>query len=89
MADNDLSLLCLVDGESTSFPVDIKPTKTVGHLKKAIKFENPQTKIKVGQGNFGVIFPKSHVDFLDGIKSRINRSADHELQAQYPKKAKV
>lgn len=37
MTDNDLTLLCLVDGEATSFPVDIKPTKTVEHLKGAIK----------------------------------------------------
>ncbi|KAG0283022.1 hypothetical protein BGZ96_012608 [Linnemannia gamsii] len=47
MTDNDLNLSCLVDGESTPFSVDIKPTKTVDHLKKAIKLKNPETFIRV------------------------------------------
>ncbi|KAG0255300.1 hypothetical protein DFQ27_006325, partial [Actinomortierella ambigua] len=32
-----LTLFCLVDGETNSFPVDIEPSKTVAHLKKLIK----------------------------------------------------
>ncbi|KFH68113.1 hypothetical protein MVEG_06843 [Podila verticillata NRRL 6337] len=39
MTDNLLCLLCVVDGESTSFSVEIDRTKTVDHLKKAIKAE--------------------------------------------------
>ncbi|KAG0197016.1 hypothetical protein BGX28_009479, partial [Mortierella sp. GBA30] len=35
--DSHFILLCVVDGETTSFPVNIKPTRTVGHLKDAIK----------------------------------------------------
>ncbi|KAG0271769.1 hypothetical protein BGZ96_005631, partial [Linnemannia gamsii] len=37
MTDNRLNFLCLVNGESTSFPVEIEPTKTIGDLKDAIK----------------------------------------------------
>ncbi|KAF9899215.1 hypothetical protein EC991_009285 [Linnemannia zychae] len=37
MTDNRLNFLCLVDDESTSFPVEIEPTKTIGDLKDAIK----------------------------------------------------
>ncbi|KAF9910162.1 hypothetical protein BX616_010928 [Lobosporangium transversale] len=32
-----ISLLCIPNGESTAFPVDINPQKTISHLKKAIK----------------------------------------------------
>jgi hypothetical protein len=39
MTDNPLTLFCLVDGETTSFPVEIESTKTVGDLKKLIKTE--------------------------------------------------
>ncbi|KAG0274862.1 hypothetical protein BGZ96_004062, partial [Linnemannia gamsii] len=37
MADQRLNFLCLVDGESTSFPVGIESTKTIGDLKDEIK----------------------------------------------------
>ncbi|KAG0373362.1 hypothetical protein BGX24_011803 [Mortierella sp. AD032] len=37
MTDNYLYLLYLVDGEPTSFPVDIEPSKTIADLKDAIK----------------------------------------------------
>ncbi|KAF9083433.1 hypothetical protein BGX29_003150, partial [Mortierella sp. GBA35] len=37
MTDNHLNFLWLVNGESTSFPVEIDPTKTIGDLKDAIK----------------------------------------------------
>ncbi|KAF9344405.1 hypothetical protein BGX26_004416 [Mortierella sp. AD094] len=40
MTNNLLTLFCLVDGESTSFPVKIESTETIGGLKKAIKDEN-------------------------------------------------
>ncbi|KAF9427922.1 hypothetical protein BGZ76_002137, partial [Entomortierella beljakovae] len=33
----EITLFCIVDGESSKFLVDILPTKTVGHLKNAIK----------------------------------------------------
>ena len=39
MASNLLTLFCLVDGEATPFSVDIDTSKTVDHLKKAIKAE--------------------------------------------------
>ncbi|KAI1294265.1 hypothetical protein EDD11_008201, partial [Mortierella claussenii] len=39
MTDNQLTLFCLVDGESTPFPVEIEAAKTIGSLKKAIKDE--------------------------------------------------
>lgn len=37
MIDNLLILFCVVDGESTPFPVEIESAKTVGQLKDAIK----------------------------------------------------
>ena len=36
----DIILYCVVDGQSTPFPVEISSAKTVGHLKHAIKDEN-------------------------------------------------
>ncbi|KAI1299061.1 hypothetical protein EDD11_006559 [Mortierella claussenii] len=39
MTNNRLNLFCLVDGESTPFPIEIESTKTFGDLKKAIKAE--------------------------------------------------
>ncbi|KAF9949114.1 hypothetical protein BGZ65_007581 [Modicella reniformis] len=38
---NNLTIWCVVDGESTPFPVDIPAVRTVGHLKKEIKKEKP------------------------------------------------
>ncbi|KAG0039254.1 hypothetical protein BGZ89_007933, partial [Linnemannia elongata] len=37
MTDNLLTLFCLVDGDSVPFSVDIDASKTVDHLKDAIK----------------------------------------------------
>ncbi|KAF9984705.1 hypothetical protein BGZ65_012828 [Modicella reniformis] len=37
MTDNPLTLFCLAEGETTSFPVEVDPTKTVDHLKELIK----------------------------------------------------
>ncbi|KAF9275585.1 hypothetical protein BGZ74_003968, partial [Mortierella antarctica] len=37
MTDNHMNFFCLVDGESTPFPVEIESTKTIGDLKDAIK----------------------------------------------------
>ncbi|KAG0262774.1 hypothetical protein BGZ95_003963, partial [Linnemannia exigua] len=49
MADNPLTLFCLVDGESliSAFPVEIKSSKTIGDLKDLIKAKNPETFIGV------------------------------------------
>ena len=33
----NLNIFCVIEGETTSFPVEIESTKTVGHLKDAIK----------------------------------------------------
>ncbi|KAF9895479.1 hypothetical protein BX616_009612, partial [Lobosporangium transversale] len=35
----EITLFCIVDGDSTAFSVDILPNKTVDHLKKKIKEE--------------------------------------------------
>ncbi|KAF9900515.1 hypothetical protein EC991_007219 [Linnemannia zychae] len=40
MANNLLTLFCLVDGESTPFPVKIESTETIGSLKDEIKLKN-------------------------------------------------
>ncbi|KAF9328712.1 hypothetical protein BG006_008144 [Podila minutissima] len=40
MTDNNLTFFCVIDGESTPFPVEIEPTKTIGELKKTIKDDN-------------------------------------------------
>ena len=37
MTDNLFTLLCVVDGEATAFPVVVKPSNLVGELKDAIK----------------------------------------------------
>ena len=36
MADNFITLICITDGDSTPFSVDIDPSKTVDHLKVSI-----------------------------------------------------
>ncbi|KAF9144603.1 hypothetical protein BGX20_007018, partial [Mortierella sp. AD010] len=38
-----LHLFCVLEEESNEFPVEIESTKTVGHLKKLIKTDNPET----------------------------------------------
>ncbi|KAK3827159.1 MAG: hypothetical protein JOS17DRAFT_818104 [Linnemannia elongata] len=45
MPDIDLTVFCLIDGESTAraFFVEIDRTKTVAHLKKRMMTENPET----------------------------------------------
>ncbi|KAG0302827.1 hypothetical protein BGZ98_007201 [Dissophora globulifera] len=40
MTNNQWTLWCLLDGDSTTFPVEIESTKTIGALKKAIKDDN-------------------------------------------------
>ncbi|KAG0067058.1 hypothetical protein BGZ92_005192 [Podila epicladia] len=39
MTDNSMCLLCIVNGDATPFSVDIDESKTVDHLKKAIKLQ--------------------------------------------------
>ncbi|KAG0313251.1 hypothetical protein BGZ99_009011, partial [Dissophora globulifera] len=39
MTDNHITLLCIENGETTPFSIDIDPTKTVDHLKDAIKIK--------------------------------------------------
>ncbi|KAI8347077.1 hypothetical protein B0O80DRAFT_466017 [Mortierella sp. GBAus27b] len=39
IAMNNLRIFCILEGESTPFPVTIESDKTVGELKKAIKLE--------------------------------------------------
>ncbi|KAG9065460.1 hypothetical protein KI688_002787 [Linnemannia hyalina] len=43
MTDNLLTLFCLVNGDSVAFSVDIDASKTVDHLKDAIKTKIPDT----------------------------------------------
>ncbi|KAK5828980.1 hypothetical protein F5H01DRAFT_329294 [Linnemannia elongata] len=43
MADNLLTLFCLVDGDSVPFSVDINASKTVDRLKDANKTKIPNT----------------------------------------------
>ncbi|KAG0020763.1 hypothetical protein BGZ82_011511 [Podila clonocystis] len=43
MTDTHLNMFCLVDGESTPFPVEIESTKTIGDLKDLIKAKIPDT----------------------------------------------
>ncbi|KAF9397540.1 hypothetical protein BGX21_008749, partial [Mortierella sp. AD011] len=35
----EITLFCIIEGDSVAFPVDIPSQKTVGHLKKAIHKE--------------------------------------------------
>ncbi|KAG0253847.1 hypothetical protein BGZ95_006191, partial [Linnemannia exigua] len=67
MADDPLTLFCLVDGESLSsaFPVEIESSKTIGHLKKLIKTETPDKFIGVNVRDLAlwrVSIPISNVD---------------------------
>ncbi|KAF9161413.1 hypothetical protein BGX21_011008 [Mortierella sp. AD011] len=39
----EITLNCIVDGDSTSFPVDIVPEKSIGHLKDAIHAKKSKT----------------------------------------------
>ncbi|KAF9337986.1 hypothetical protein BGZ91_009113, partial [Linnemannia elongata] len=43
MTDNLLTLFCLADGDSVAFSVEIAASKTVDHLKHAIKIKIPDT----------------------------------------------
>ncbi|KAG0011910.1 hypothetical protein BGZ80_000336 [Entomortierella chlamydospora] len=39
----EITLNCIVDGDSTSFPVDVVPEKSIGHLKDAIHAKKSKT----------------------------------------------
>ncbi|KAF8949668.1 hypothetical protein BGZ46_005002, partial [Entomortierella lignicola] len=41
MTSEKVKLFCILDGDSTAFPVKIACDDTVGELKKAIKEEKP------------------------------------------------
>ena len=47
--NTSITLLCLVNGNTTAnaFPVDIDKDQLVGHFKKVIKAEKPQTLANV------------------------------------------
>ncbi|KAG9070381.1 hypothetical protein KI688_009718 [Linnemannia hyalina] len=47
-----------------------------------------QVTIRIDQRNFAKIFPKSHVDFLDGIKTPVKRPAVDKQEQDDPKKTK-
>jgi Crinkler effector protein N-terminal domain len=69
-AMSDLQLNCWVFGDETQnvFPVKVPKTETVGHLKKAIKEENP---------DFGEIAARSLV--LWKVSILANRSLKEEV----------
>ncbi|KAF9111603.1 hypothetical protein BGX30_007556, partial [Mortierella sp. GBA39] len=48
-----------------------------------------QVTIRIDQRNFAKIFPKSHVDFLDGIKTPVKRPAVDMQEQDDPKKKKI
>ncbi|KAF9115317.1 hypothetical protein BGX30_006319 [Mortierella sp. GBA39] len=48
-----------------------------------------QVTIRVEQCNFAKTFPKSHVDFLDGIKTLVKRPAVYKQEQDDPKKTKM
>ncbi|KAG0350789.1 hypothetical protein BGZ54_003640 [Gamsiella multidivaricata] len=59
------------------------PAKAVASLRPRPNFcpklnGLKQVVIKVDETNFSSIFPKSHIDFLDGIKSPLKRAPDDE-----------
>jgi hypothetical protein len=44
----EFAFWCLIDGEKRPFPIDIPANKSVGHLKKFIKNENPDDFANIG-----------------------------------------
>ncbi|KAG9063839.1 hypothetical protein KI688_003951 [Linnemannia hyalina] len=48
-----------------------------------------QVTIRIDQRNFAKVFPKSHVDFLDGIKTPVRRPAVDKQEQDDPKKTKI
>ena len=67
-----ITLLCLVKGNTTAsaFPVDINKDQLVGHLKKVIKAEQPQTFANVDAKDlklWKVTIPNDQDDFLSNL----------------------
>src|SRR6266496_2955011 len=67
-----ITLLCLVKGNTTAnaFPVDIEKDQLVGHLKKVIKAEQPQTFANVDAKDlklWNVTIPGDHDDQLRNL----------------------
>lgn len=95
MADNHLTLFCLVDGEATSraFSVDIDRTKSVDYLKKLVKLEKTPRFNDVAPDElilWRVSIPddnqvSARIDTLDG-KEKLNnpRTRLSELFPEHP-----
>ena len=67
-----ITLLCLVKGNTTAsaFPVDIEKDQLVGHLKKVIKAEQPQTFANVDAKDiklWKVTIPDDQDDLLSNL----------------------
>ena len=67
-----ITLLCLVKGNTlaNAFPVDIEKEQLVGHLKKVIKAEQPQTFANVDAKDiklWNVKIPDDRDDLLSNL----------------------
>ncbi|ORZ08563.1 hypothetical protein BCR41DRAFT_399242 [Lobosporangium transversale] len=58
---DEISLVCILDGESTTFPVNFNPRRTICHLKNAIK----KKKVNALQGIDANTLNLYHVSVLD------------------------
>ena len=69
-----ITLLCVVKGNTlaNAFPVDIDKDQLVGHLKKVIKAEQPQTFANVDSRNIKLWKKEIHDD-QDDLLSNLSR----------------
>ncbi|KAF9536712.1 hypothetical protein EC957_009923 [Mortierella hygrophila] len=97
----DLGRFCPTDNTFISMVI-VYPAKVVAKLRPRpdIKYNlrpRPESKHKrltqvqviIDESNISKIFPKSHVDFLDGIKNPMKRQAVDTLEAESLKKTRM
>ncbi|PKY31625.1 hypothetical protein RhiirB3_489525 [Rhizophagus irregularis] len=78
-----ITLLCLVKGNTlaNAFPVDIEKDQLVGHLKKVIKAENPQTFANVDVKDIKLWKVEIGGDHLDDQLKNLKLNGSDELSA--------
>ena len=77
-----ITLLCLIKGNTlaNAFPVDIDKDQLVGHLKKVIKAEQPQTFANVDAKDLKV-WKKEVPDDQNDLSSKLSLQDEPELLA--------
>jgi len=81
-----LKVICLVDGESTTFPVTVQPTDLVGDLKDAVWKKIPEFK-EIPAKNLPILIQslKDNETLLDSLQEEQKEQEEQEKQKKKTK----